>query len=400
MKSGTWAVHILALMIAGVVAGGAWPAEAQQEPLRVGMIQPLSGPIAAAGSYIVNGAKIALDRVNAKGGVAGRRLELIIEDNKSDPAETRNAAEKLIVRDKVPVLIGAWGSSMTLAMMPLAAQHGVGIVVETSSSVKITDPKTPGAKIVSRISPTSELEAFGVEPLLPQLGMKKVGYIAVNTDWGRGAVVAFGDVLKKQGGKIELVEYVGQADTDFYSQLTKFKAAGVDSVIITDDAPKTAKMLQQMKELGLNAKVLVTGGSAWPDSIVQLAGAPAAEGAMFINFYNPYDHALAGDPEASRAYVEEWKKRGLPWIGVVEGMRGFDAVNLVAKALEMAGEPTAAKVHDALRRAEVRGLYGLNKFDRNGQSYCNIILSQVKEGKYAVVGVTSSAKLWNAAAAK
>jgi branched-chain amino acid transport system substrate-binding protein len=400
MKTGKWVVQILALTIACFVVGGTRPTEAQQEPLRVGMIQPLSGPIAAAGSYIVNGAKIALDRVNAKGGVGGRRLELIIEDNKSDPAETRNAAEKLIVRDKVPVIIGAWGSSMTLAMMPLAAQHGVGIVVETSSSVKITDPKTPGAKIVSRISPTSELEAFGVEPLLPQLGMKKVGYIAVNTDWGRGAVVAFGDVLKKQGGKIELVEYVGQADTDFYSQLTKFKAAGVDSVIITDDAPKTAKMLQQMKELGLNAKVLVTGGSAWPDSIVQLAGAPAAEGAMFINFYNPYDHSLAGDPEASRAYVEEWKKRGLPWIGVVEGMRGFDAVNLVAKALEMAGEPTAAKVHDALRRAEVRGLYGLNKFDKNGQSYCNIILSQVKDGKYAVVGVTSSAKLWNAAAAK
>jgi branched-chain amino acid transport system substrate-binding protein len=400
MKTVTFVVKALALVAACLVVGGAWPTEAQQEPVRIGFIQPLSGPIAAAGSYITNGAKIALDRVNAKGGVKGRRLELIIEDNKSDPAETRNAAEKLIVRDKVPVLIGAWGSSMTLAMMPLAAQHGVGIIVETSSSVKITDPKTPGSKIVSRISPTSELEALGVEPLLPQLGMKKVGYIAVNTDWGRGAVVAFGDVIKKQGGKIELVEYVGQADTDFYSQLTKFKAAGVDSVLITDDAPKTAKMLQQMKELGLNAKVLVTGGSAWPDSIVQLAGAPAAEGAMFVSFYNPYDHALAGDPEASRAYVEEWKKRGLPWIGVVEGMRGFDAVNLVAKALETAGEPTAANVHDAVRRTELRALYGLIKFDKTGQSFPNIILTQVKDGKYAVVGVTPSAKLWNAAAAK
>ena len=400
MKTGTWVATTLALMVAGLAVGGGWPVHAQQEPLRVGMIQPLSGPIAAAGSYIVNGAKIALDRINAKGGVNGRKIELIIEDNKSDPAETRNAAEKLIVRDKVPVLIGAWGSSMTLAMMPLAAQHGVGIVVETSSSVKITDPKTPGSKVVSRISPTSELEAFGVDPLLPQLGMKKIGYIAVNTDWGRGAVVAFGEVLKKHGAKVELVEYVGQADTDFYSQLTKFKAAGVDSVIITDDAPKTAKMLQQMKELGLNAKVLVTGGSAWPDSIVQLAGAPAVEGAMFINFYNPYDHALAGDPEASRAYVDEWKKRGLPWIGVVEGMRGFDAVNLVAKALETAGDPTPAKVQEALRRAEVKGLYGLIRFDKNGQSYCNIILSQVKNGKYAMVGVTPSTKLWNAAAVK
>ena len=398
MKTGRWMVLALAVAVAWMV-GGTWPTEAQ-EPLKVGLIQPLSGPIAAAGSYITNGAKIALDRINAKGGVKGRKLDLIIEDNKSDPAETRNAAEKLIVRDKVPVIIGAWGSSMTLAMMPLAAQHGVGILVETSSSVKITDPKTPGAKVVSRISPTSELEAVGVESLLPQLGMKKVGYIAVNTDWGRGAVVAFGDVLKKQGASVDLVEYVGQADTDFYSQLTKFKAAGVDSVIITDDAPKTAKMLQQMKELGLNAKVLVTGGSAWPDSIVQLGGAAAVEGAMFINFYNPYDYAMAGDPEASRAYVEEWKKRGLPWIGIVEGMRGFDAVNVVAKALETAGDPTPAKVLDAVRGIEMKGLYGLIKFDKNGQSYPNIILTQVKNGKYAVVGVTPSTKLWNAAAAK
>ena len=106
---------------AGVLATGA-PQAQTKEPIKVGLIQPLSGPIAAAGSYITNGAKIAVERINAKGGVLGRPLELIIEDNKSDPAETRNAAEKLIVRDKVPVIIGAWGSSMTLAMMPLAAQ--------------------------------------------------------------------------------------------------------------------------------------------------------------------------------------------------------------------------------------------------------------------------------------
>jgi branched-chain amino acid transport system substrate-binding protein len=389
------------LAIVAIAAAGAGSAGAQgKEPIKIGLIQPLSGPIAAAGSYITNGARIATDRINARGGVLGRPLELVIEDNKSDPAETRNAAEKLIVRDKVPVIIGAWGSSMTLAMMPLAAQHGVPIVVETSSSIKITDPKTPGQKVVSRISPTSELEAKGFAAVLPTLGMKKVGYIAVNTDWGRGAVTAFGEVLKKAGATVDLVEYVGQADTDFYPQLTKFKAGGVDTVIITDDAPKTAKMLQQMKELGLNARVLVTGGSAWPDSIVQLAGAKAAEGAMFITFYNPYDFAMAGDPEGSKAFVEEWKKRNLPWIGVVEGMRGFDGVNVVARALEIAREPTPAKVQAALRGLEMKGLYGLVKFDQNGQSYCNIILTQVKDGKYAVVAVTPSTKLWELAATK
>jgi branched-chain amino acid transport system substrate-binding protein len=289
---------------------------------------------------------------------------------------------------------------MTLAMMPLAAQHGVPLVVETSSSSKITDPKTPGQKVVSRISPTSELEAVGAGALIPTLGMKKIGYLAVNTDWGRGAVTAFGEAFKKNGATVEAVEYVGQADTDFYAQLTKFKAAGVDSVVITDDAPKAAKMLQQMKELGLNVKVLVTGGSAWPDSIVQLAGPKAAEGAMFINFYNPYDAAMAGDAEASKYYVDEWKKKGLPWIGVVEGMRGFDAVNVVAKAIESAKEPTAPKILAALKTLEAKGLYGLNKFDQNGQSYCNIIVTQVKDGKYSVVAVTPSSKLWEMAAAK
>ena len=114
--------------------------------IKVGLIQPLSGPIAAAGSYITNGAKIAVERINAKGGVLGRPLELVIEDNKSDPAETRNAAEKLIVRDKVPIIIGAWGSSMTLAMMPLAAQHGVPILVETSARRRSPTPRPRGRR--------------------------------------------------------------------------------------------------------------------------------------------------------------------------------------------------------------------------------------------------------------
>ena len=131
---------VVALLPMGIA-----PALAQsKEPIKIGLIQPLSGPIAAAGSYITNAAKIAVDRINAKGGVLGRPLELVIEDNKSDPAETRNAAEKLIVRDKVPVIIGAWGCSMTLAMMPLAAQHGVPILVETSSSVEDHRPQDAG----------------------------------------------------------------------------------------------------------------------------------------------------------------------------------------------------------------------------------------------------------------
>ncbi|HEX7128130.1 MAG TPA: ABC transporter substrate-binding protein, partial [Thermodesulfobacteriota bacterium] len=156
--------RVLAALTAAALATGFGPAAPDAEAqLKIGVIQPLSGPVAASGNYVVSGAKIAADEVNEKGGVLGGKLELLVEDNKSDPAEAVNAAEKLIQRDRVPVLIGAWGSSMTLAVMPKLQQYGVPMVVETSSSGKITKQGNP---YVFRISPTSEMEAIGIGPHL------------------------------------------------------------------------------------------------------------------------------------------------------------------------------------------------------------------------------------------
>jgi branched-chain amino acid transport system substrate-binding protein len=177
-------------------------------PVRIGVIQPLSGPVAASGSYVRMGAEIARDWLNGKGGVLGRKVELQIEDNKSDPKEAASAAEKLIVRDKIPVIMGAWGSSMTLAAMPKLEEYGVPMVVETSSAASITKRGNPW---VFRISPPSEMEAVGMEKYLPALGIKKADFLAVNTDWGRGAVTAFGEVLKKHGVAVGTVEYMDQA---------------------------------------------------------------------------------------------------------------------------------------------------------------------------------------------
>ena len=143
-----WLTLLVALTALAAVAL-AVPAGFAQAPIKIGVIQPLSGPVAASGNYVRMGAEIARDWINAKGGVNGRKIELVIEDNKSDPKEAASAAEKLIVRDKVPIIIGAWGSSMTLAMMPLAAQHGIPLLVETSSSSKITRARSSSPSRVS-----------------------------------------------------------------------------------------------------------------------------------------------------------------------------------------------------------------------------------------------------------
>src|SRR5918995_943271 len=103
----------MSVVVALVVAAGWSGVSAQGDPIKIGVIQPLSGAVAASGNYVRMGAEIARDWINGRGGVLGRQVQLLIEDNKSDPKEAATAAEKLIVKDKVPVIVGAWGSSMT-----------------------------------------------------------------------------------------------------------------------------------------------------------------------------------------------------------------------------------------------------------------------------------------------
>ena len=126
-----------ALLSAGLVG------HAGAQTIKIGVNEPLTGPFAASGTYVVNGAKIAADEINAKGGVLGQKIELIIEDNKSNPTEAAAVAEKLITADKVPVMMGAWGSSLTLAVMPKLMEYKVPMVVETSSSGQDYDKRQP-----------------------------------------------------------------------------------------------------------------------------------------------------------------------------------------------------------------------------------------------------------------
>src|SRR5947209_1224917 len=184
-------VGAFAAMLAG-------PALAQ-EPIKIGVTQPLTGAFAASGNYVAQGAKIAEEEINKAGGVLGKKIELVVEDNKSNPTEAVATAEKLIVRDKVPVLMGAWSSTLTLAVMPKLIEYSVPMLVETSSSGKITVSGNPW---IFRISPTSEMEAKAFTPIVKQLGIKKADFLSTNNDFGLGAAKEFTEMLKGQGVEI------------------------------------------------------------------------------------------------------------------------------------------------------------------------------------------------------
>ncbi len=319
--------------------------------MKVGVIQPLSGSVAASGNYVRMGAEIGRDWINAKGGVLGRKVELLIEDNKSDPKEAATAAEKLIVRDKVPVIVGAWGSSMTLAAMPKLEEYGVPMIVETSSASTITKRGNPW---VFRISPPSEMEALGLEKYMKDLGIKQADFLAVNTDWGRGAVGAFGDLLKRSGGQVGTAEFMEQAATDMNAQITKVKAGGADTLFLTTSVEQITLVLKQAQEQRLVRKVITTGGSSSPSQLIKQAGA-AAEGTYHILFFLPWFPEAMPDGKLAKAFVDEWAKRGHPFEGLTEGFRGHDGVLTAVEGIRLAGKAEPKAVQAALWQVNVDG---------------------------------------------
>jgi branched-chain amino acid transport system substrate-binding protein len=379
----SWPPVVLALALAALLA----PPGLAQAPVKIGVIQPLSGPVAASGNYVRMGAEIARDWLNARGGIGGRKIELLIEDNKSDPKEAASAAEKLIVRDKVPAIMGAWGSSMTLAAMPKLEEYGVPMVVETSSAASITKRGNPW---IFRISPPSEMEALGLEQYVDKLGIKRADFLAVNTDWGRGAISAFGDILKKKGVGVGPAEFMDQAATDMSAQLTKIKGTGADTLFLTTSVEQITLVLKQAQEQRLARKIITTGGSSSPDQLIKQAGA-AAEGTYHILFFMPWFPEAMPDGKLAKAFVDEWAKRGHPFAGLTEGFRGHDGVATIAEAIRIAGKDDPKAVREALWKVQLSGVNGPIKFEKDGppgkesgQSKPSIFVVQIKDGKVAL----------------
>ncbi|HYG84992.1 MAG TPA: ABC transporter substrate-binding protein [Azospirillum sp.] len=364
---------------------GAVPAWAQ-DSIKIGVNEPLTGAVAASGNYVTNGARIAEEMLNAQGGVLGKKIQLIIEDNKSNPKEAVSAAEKLIVRDKVPVMMGAWSSTFTLAVMPKLIEYSVPMVVETSSSGKIT---TSGNPWVFRIAPTSAMEARAFGEKLGQLNppIKKADFLAVNNDFGRGASDEFRKMLEAKGVKVGVTETMAPEATDLSAQLARIKQSDGDTLFVTTGVEQITLVLKQAAEQRLPHRIITTGGSSSPDQLIAQAG-DAANNSYHILFFAPWFPEKAVNPDIAKAFVEAWNKKGYEFAGLTEGFRGYDGITTIAAAIKAAGKAEPQAIRDALWNTKVSGVNGNIAFTKegpagkeSGQNQPNIYIVQIKGGK-------------------
>lgn len=355
-----------------------------QDTIKIGMSQPLTGSVAAAGTYVANGARLAAEQLNARGGVLGKQIELIVEDNKSNPREAVNTAEKLILRDKVPVMIGAWGSTFTLATMPKLQEYGIPMVVETASSSKIT---TAGNPWVFRISPTSRMEAQAFAKKLASFTppIKKVDFLAVNNDWGLGASTEFKNVFAEHGIEVGRVETMSPDATDLSAQLAAMRDTGSDTLIVTSGVEQLTLAIRQAAEQRLKQRIITTGGS-FPEPLIANPG-PKGYTSTHLLFFSPWTADKALHPEIAKAYMDGWKEKDYPFPGLTEGFRGYDALLTVAAAIERAGKAEPEAIRQALWDTKVAGVNGDVAFIKDGptgkesgQNEPNIYIVQLKDG--------------------
>src|SRR5215510_10653311 len=379
MRSRTRSSMLAGLAVA-LVAGSA----AAQDAIKIGVTQPLTGAFAASGNYVAQGAKIAEEEINKAGGVLGNKLQLIIEDNKSNPTEAVATAEKLINSDKVPVLMGAWSSTLTLAVMPKLEEYKVPMLVETSSSGKIT---TSGNPYVFRISPTSEMEAKAFTPLFQSLGIKKADFLATNNDFGLGASKEFSEAAQRAGVEIGVKETMDPKATDFSAQLAKIKASGGDTLFVTTAVEQITLILKQAKDQQLTARIITTGGSNSPDQLIAQAG-EAANGSYHLVFFTPWFPEAVKNPDIARKFVALWNEKKYNVGGLTEGFRGWDGIHVIVEAIKSAGKAEPEAISKALWDVKVKGINGDISFIKQGpagkesaQNVPSVYLVKIDGGK-------------------
>jgi branched-chain amino acid transport system substrate-binding protein len=386
----TVAVGILATpLLAACVSS---PDAASSDQISIGVAQPLSGPVASAGQAVAHGAEIAAQEINSSGGINGKNIKLVIEDDANDPATCVSVAQRLSQQAQVSAVMGGWGSSCTLAMQPVLERAQVPLLVETSSSDDVTDKNASGNEWTYRISPTSTMEATALKGVLGDMGIKKAFMLSVNNDFGLGAAEHYGEILSGMGVDVLGTAKFDQTEQSFSTFVTQAIESGADTWIVTTDAAQIALLLKEAQGQGAKARIITTGGSNSPVQVKGLAGAAAVEDTYATMFYPSFDPSLAADEAGAKKFNAAWAEKGYDPGEITEGVRGYQGIKVLAEALKNVEDPAdREQVRDALADVQVDGaIYGEIAFqnwnDLMNQAVPPVYLVQTDNGELELVG--------------
>lgn len=327
---------------------------AQPQTIKLGFVGPLSGSAALYGTEDLNAARLAVKEINAKGGINGKQIELIVEDGKCDGKTAVTAAQKLINVDKVKIILGGTCSGETLAIAPIAEKSEVLLFSSFSSSPEITN----AGSFVFRNSPTDVDNAAGTARLAVQNGVQSIAIIAENTDYAQAWKNVFVKTFTEQGGTVLVEETYSPDETDFRTSITKILAAQPEAILIVPQGIKGGLVAKQLSEQGYTGELY--GNVVFANTDMLDNYGEHIEGLYFA------DAAQLDTPQGIaflNAYEKEYGKK--PGLDFYAGMR-YDSVRIIANAIRDVGYD-ANKIKDYLYNLpEYNGVTGTYRFDKNG----------------------------------
>ena len=329
---------------------------AAQEPIKIGLVTALSGQSARAGEAITRGLTIAIDELNAKGGVLkGRKFELVRRDDEATPAKGVIAARELIFKEKVAVLFGGLDTPVSLAIVPIVNEAKVPFMGPWAAGTPITK-NGANPNFVFRVSAVDEIvDRAMVQYAQKTFNAKNCGMILVNNPWGESNQKGLMAALTAKGLKPAGVEKFEQNDVDVVPQLTRLKAAGADCLYLVGNVGPSAQVVKSLDRMGWKVPIVSHWGPAG-GRFTELAG-PNAKDVHFIqtySFFGPQSPVGEKVLKALMAKYPDYKSAGdiTPAVGVANA---YDAMMLVAMAIENAGSTNG----DAIRQ----GFYKIAAYD-------------------------------------
>ncbi|WP_243360228.1 ABC transporter substrate-binding protein [Fundidesulfovibrio terrae] len=386
MNKVSFGKKLTGLIAAAVLTAGLSGQALAQKTIKIGNVEPMSGPSASVGVQGKQAREMAIEEINAAGGIkslGGAKLELVYADSKSDPTVGVSETERLINTEKVNIMTGCWNSAVTYPATQTAERYGVPFVVPVSVRDTITER---GFKYVFRVAAKDSWwvrDQFRfLKDMQEETGvkMKTIAFVFENGDWGTGFAEKWRDLAKKDGYEIVLDEPYPSTATDLTPVVTKIKSANPDVLMLVSNAADAILMTNTLAEMKVKPKVTIASGGGHAD--------PKFLENTNKNALNMFDEVEwntdVNKPGAKETNAKFKAKYGYDLAG--ESVDAYAAMYVIADAFERAASTDPKKVRDALAATNLtKGpamivSYDGVEFDESGQNKnAGIVIVQVAE---------------------
>lgn len=342
--------------------------------IKIGVFEPMTGANAAGGALEIEGIKLANELYPE---VLGKKVKLVIVDNKSDKVEAATAASRLVEKEKVSAIIGSWGSSLSMAAGDIVKKAKVPTVGTSCTNPLVTQDN----EYYSRVCFIDPFQGTVMANYAySKLNVKKAAIIQeVSNDYAVGLSKYFTDSFKKLTGddnSIVAVANYNTGDQDFSAQLENIKAKNPEVIFAPGNFTESALLIKQARQLGITTPFI--GGDTWETPEFISIGKDAVEGSVFSTFFTSEKPIT----EESKKFLDAYRKKYNHEPAAVAAL-GYDAYIMILDAIKRADSTDSVKIKDAINSTkDFQGAAGVITLDENRNAVKNAIIKVVKDGKF------------------